>query len=289
MATKLAVSGPRFVAPDDMADVEFNIPSWDDVEPTAEELALDVTPDAEVDYFERMKVRRAERAAAKREHVARVRAKRSEAFDRMADVAHQLTINGATPPVVSMSPDSSPVMSTGYRHHVPLVVMDGENFVIYGTVNVAEQYAGTSHGITDDRMARVTPAGDLLAEVRRVAPRRTAYRTVSSVRVETGKDSRGKWARNAAALERADKAHSLLMRLGDASGKVYGSEVAELLGRKLTGAERVALHAYNKRVEERAERASEFKERANRSHGQGTAITRMVAEIERRAGKRRVS
>lgn len=280
MATKIAVSGPRFVAPDDMADVEFHAPSWDDVEPTEGDL-LAPLPAEELEYFEQMKVRRAERESAKR---AATRATVPSEFRIMADVAHRLTVEGATPPVVSMARDSAPVMTTGYRSHVELVTVSDGLFTVYGTTSVAEQYAGTAHAITDDRMARVSLDGDLYGTVRRVAPRRTANRRRSSVTVETGKDSRGKWARSQAARERADKAHSLLMRIGDESGHVYGSEVAELLGRPLTAGERKTLQRYNQRVAARAagEHVPDVVRRESRHHGQGTAMMRMINSLERK-------
>lgn len=202
MATKIAIHGDLFTAPDDMANV-----TWLDVEPSADDLALDVMPEEERDYFNMRRLQKLEREHAKRDHVAKVRASAPAELSTLATVGHKLTVMGASHVYASHKPGYAPKLYAG-TPHAPLEVLTmGHGVARVTHTMVATRMTVRGQDTVVERRGELFESADaetLLAKVIDLAREDIHDTYGNSLIVETGKPSRKKWDRKQSRMQRHD-------------------------------------------------------------------------------------
>ena len=288
MATKIAIHGDLFTAPDDMASV-----TWLDAEPSAEDLALDVIPDDERDYFNMRRIQKLERDHAKREHVAKVRASAPAELSTLATVGHKLTVMGANHVYAMAKPGYSPKLYAG-TPSAPLEVL-----------TMAQGVARVTHTVTETRMTvrgqdtvtarrgeliQSADAETLLAKVIELAREDISSGYGVSLIVETGKPSRKKWDMKQSRLNRHDAdvnktmaRHASIQAMATARAEIEsmlanGEPVPnklwkQALGRSLTVTEMKAT---------KRQRDGVTRESYSTYAGKESAMSRMLNSLERK-------
>lgn len=288
MATKIAVRGDLFTAPDDMAGI-----TWLDVEPSADDLALGVLPDDERDYFNMRRIQKLERDHAKREHVAKVRASVPAELSTLATVGHRLTVMGASHVYASHKPGYAPKMYAG-TPGAPLEVLTMAHGVarVTHTVTETRMTARGQDTITARRgeMIQSADVETLLSKVIELAREDISSGYGVSLIVETGKPSRKKWEMKASRLNRHDSnvnkelaRHASIQAMATARGEIEsmlakGEPVPnklwkQALGRSLTVTEMKAT---------KRQRDGVSRESYGTYAGKESAMARMLNSLERK-------
>lgn len=292
MATKIAIAQHEFVADQFMADVDFT-----SLNPTNEDLTLDILPSEESDYFERKMIERAERRAkvnAKRSHVASVA--HTPEFDALAHVAHALTVAGTRHLTVSANihnMDTLRLVAGAPKTAYTLARIAGDDATVYAKRKVSRMTVRGQESVTEMIVSHVDfiDAESLLASIKSLAPERVkASRRQSSVSVESGKVSRKKWQskqsrlgqhdsevnkgllRNAEQAVMFDARASIESKLANGE-PVLNAEWKVALGRSLTVTEMKA----TKRQRDGVKRAG-----YESYGGQESAMSRMLNSLERK-------
>jgi hypothetical protein len=287
MATKIALRD-EFVAPDDMASI-----TWLDMEPSADDLALDVVPDMERDYFELRRIQRAEKLAIKRDSQAKHFASaHSEDFELLSEVCNELNMGGAHSVMLEYRPGHSPVLTAGAKHRYQLARVNGDTGTVYAKVTNTRMTPRGQESTTHI-VGYAVESATLVESIRELAKSRVPVRTHSAFTVETGKVSRKKWQaaqsrKNShdndvsVALLRTEKQREMFATRATIESKLANSERVELaewgtaLGRTLTKAEKMAIKRHNARLD------STVATRERATHmGEASAMTRLVNSLER--------
>lgn len=306
MATKI-VPRDEFVAPDDMADIDYR-PSWDEMEAPDSAMALDVVPDVERDYFNARRIAKLEALAAKRTSQAKHwdRAHTPE-FELLSEVGNELNMTGAHSVMLEYRPGHAPVLTAGATNRYQLARVNGESATVYAKHTVSRM-TPRGQDTTTQIIGYAVEAATLIESIRALAPARvplrqfeqtiwqitrpvidannhqigevvelamtrTVVRGKSALRVETGKASRKKWQANQSRKNSHDTGVERDMLRNDKQRAMYAmrESIAERVARGeqvLTADWKVALGRKLTDTESKAAR------RYNADHAAGSAYAK---------------
>lgn len=289
MATKIVVRD-EFVAPDDMADIDYSPMSWDDMEAPDSAVALDVVPDMERDYFNARRIAKLEKLTDKRQRQAKHWDKaHTPEFELLSEVCNELNISGAHSVALEYRPGHSPVLTAGAKNRYQLARVNGESATVYAKHTVSRM-TPRGQDTTTQIVGYAVESATLIESIRALAPARVPVRTHSALRVETGKVSRKKWQANQSRKNSHDTGVERDMLRNDnqramyamratieaklaAGERVENSEWKIALGRPLTETERKATRRFNN------DRTSGL---VHSTHGGGSAMSRLINSLERK-------
>lgn len=290
MATKITVRD-EFVAPDDMADIDYRPLAWDELDAPDSEIALDVTPDVERDYFDAMRVAKLEKLAAKRSSQTnhRERAESSEEFQLLSEVCQDLNVHGARSVVLEYAPGKKLALTAGNKNRYPLARVHGEKATVYTKVTTTRMTPRGQDSVTQI-IGYAVEAETLIDSIYALAKNRVPLYIPSAMRVEIGKTSRKKW-QSAQSRMRSHESGVLRTQAQHAQAAARESIAAKIaagtpigleewkaaLGRPLVKAEKMAAKRYAASVAAGHERRAQ-----HMWQGQSSVMARLINSLERK-------